>query len=940
MRIDKLRLKNLNSLYGEWEVDFRAREFAQGPIFAITGPTGAGKTTLLDAITLALYGKTARMGGISKGSNEVMTKGEGECFAEVEFSEKGNRYRAYWEQRRARKNPEGALQDSNHELSQIGAGVLASQKFEVQAAMRKLCGMDFERFLRSMLLAQGRFADFLVCGATERSPILEKITGTQIYSNISIAVFERAKRENEKLEAESGIIASAKQLSDAEVSENIEKRKTLNSQIEEYRSKEKQLEGALHKIAERNKLLGNLSLCAAAIEKLSLKIREGDTIRLRFEKLKKALELEPYRLRRDLDGKSLAKTSESLERLKARIVEEKVKSENSADKAAGFSEKLGQFERDAAARLEQVSQARLADVQIESLRSEYKRLDEDFRQNKEKLSERIGRGKSLEGQIEGALAHIKNLQTQIRSLSGEKILAGFRKLLEDAIQDEATTLKAEGYAGERNKLQDGMPCPLCGSTSHPFAKNPPDAAGAKEWRETVEKSAAEADSLGGEGSAEAEYPLQDFSALDKRKLLNHLNEKCMERDNLKRDLEAEKTRISNFETELSENKKAEKELNEAAKILLGKLKTSQEELANAVKKRLQICGAEDLDAERKRIEEELEKNRKIFAGLKEEADKNEKIFGELKSQLELLEENFRIESEQVKNSEETFSDKLAEAGFESDDEFAQVLSAREKIESERIEFERATSELQAKRDLKTSLQNMLEQLKIEDGASEGAISQNLAELRGKISCAMRTSAAVDALLETDARVRADNSARLRRLESLRDTARKWDKMKTLIGSADGKKFRAFAQGVTFGIMLSHANRILARLSPRYLLVKDAKEPLSLSVADNYQAGEKRSVKNLSGGETFMASLALALGFADMSAAGLLVESLFLDEGFGTLDENSLNTAIDTLASIDTSRQIGVISHVEALKERISTRINVEPYAPGRSALSGAGCSKL
>ena len=142
-------------------------------------------------------------------------------------------------------------------------------------------------------------------------------------------------------------------------------------------------------------------------------------------------------------------------------------------------------------------------------------------------------------------------------------------------------------------------------------------------------------------------------------------------------------------------------------------------------------------------------------------------------------------------------------------------------------------------------------------------------------------------------------------------------------------------------MIEHANRQLRRMTDRYLLLRNKEQPLELDVIDGYQAGEVRSTKNLSGGESFIVSLALALGLSQMASKTVRVDSLFLDEGFGTLDEDTLDTALDTLAGLHRDgKLIGVISHVAALKERIGTQIQVTPKTGGRSAVSGPGCSSV
>jgi len=180
-----------------------------------------------------------------------------------------------------------------------------------------------------------------------------------------------------------------------------------------------------------------------------------------------------------------------------------------------------------------------------------------------------------------------------------------------------------------------------------------------------------------------------------------------------------------------------------------------------------------------------------------------------------------------------------------------------------------------------------------------------------------------------------------RIETQKVEYARWESLSNLIGSADGKKYRNFAHGLTFEIMVAHANLQLMKLTDRYLLIRDKDQPLDLNVVDNYQSGEIRSTKNLSGGESFIVSLALALGLSKMASRRVRVDSLFLDEGFGTLDEDTLETALETLASLrQEGKLIGVISHVAALKERISTKIQVEKISGGKSILYGPGCSRI
>ncbi|MGP4952945.1 AAA family ATPase, partial [Psychrobacter sp. T6-1] len=202
MRLIELRLKNLNSLKGEWHIDFADSAFINEGIFAITGQTGAGKTTILDAVCLALYGETPRINSISKSSNEVMTRQTAECFAEVVIDLNGIHYRCRWGQRRAYNKPDGNLQDATHEVAKInladaskGDEILENSIKNTKIKIIELTRMDFQQFTRSILLAQGSFSAFLKAKADERADILEKITGTDIYATISEQVHEKKRFE-------------------------------------------------------------------------------------------------------------------------------------------------------------------------------------------------------------------------------------------------------------------------------------------------------------------------------------------------------------------------------------------------------------------------------------------------------------------------------------------------------------------------------------------------------------------------------------------------------------------------------------------------------------------------------------------------------------------------------------------------------------------------
>jgi DNA repair protein SbcC/Rad50 len=206
MKILSLQFRNLNSLKGEWKIDFTRPPFVDNGLFAITGPTGAGKTTLLDAICLALYHQTPRLGAVSASSNDIMTRGSAECSAEVQFEVRGKAYRAHWSMRRSRGKVDGNLQQALVELADVASGqVLATQIRPKAEMIEQITGLDFSRFTKSMLLSQGEFAAFLNAKENERAELLEELTGTEIYGRISEQVhlhYVQAKQTLADLESQ------------------------------------------------------------------------------------------------------------------------------------------------------------------------------------------------------------------------------------------------------------------------------------------------------------------------------------------------------------------------------------------------------------------------------------------------------------------------------------------------------------------------------------------------------------------------------------------------------------------------------------------------------------------------------------------------------------------------------------------------------------------
>ncbi len=261
-----------------------------------------------------------------------------------------------------------------------------------------------------------------------------------------------------------------------------------------------------------------------------------------------------------------------------------------------------------------------------------------------------------------------------------------------------------------------------------------------------------------------------------------------------------------------------------------------------------------------------------------------------------------------------------------------LLSREEEEQIEQLQQELTRREAEIKRLQKERQAERKELEKQLDGAPDrAAITGKLEAIQGAYDEAQQVQGRVQERLANDAAQRKMAGALTKEIDEKRAEYERWAKLNEIIGSADGKKFRAFAQGLTLEKLSHLANHHLQALNGRYLIRKRVGEELELDIVDTFQANNTRSMRTLSGGERFLVSLALALGLSDLAGRQVQISSLFIDEGFGTLDENSLDLAISTLENLQsTGKTIGVISHVPALKERIGVRIQVHKNSDGFS----------
>jgi exonuclease SbcC len=291
MKLLNLKFKNINSLSGENEINFTNPVFTNDGLFAITGKTGAGKSSILDAISLAFYGKTPRV-DITGSENAVMTRGEKDCYSEIIFEVSGKKWKSSWKQELTRT---GNLKPVNRIIADFNNKIIADQIRACDTKIIEILGLTYEQFTKVIMLAQGSFAAFLQADKNDKGELLEQITGTEIYGEISKKVFERNRTEKEKFDKILIELEAIKILSEEEL-------KALTEEISFFEKNNKQVDEELQKIeTAKNWLadLGNLkNQISEAKQKLPVLEENTKTAKEAFEKSQTVLRVAKEELKK------------------------------------------------------------------------------------------------------------------------------------------------------------------------------------------------------------------------------------------------------------------------------------------------------------------------------------------------------------------------------------------------------------------------------------------------------------------------------------------------------------------------------------------------------------------------------------------------------------------------------------------------------------------
>ncbi len=1225
MRILQVRFKNLNSLVGEWAIDFTDPAYVSSGIFSITGPTGSGKSTLLDAICLALYGRTPRLDSVNKSGNEIMSRQTGECFAEVTFETQKGQFRCCWSQNRSRGKYDGNLQPARHEFADARSGkILDEKKRGVDKQIEEATGLRFDQFTRSMLLAQGSFDTFLKTKDNERAEVLEQITGTEIYSKISKAVQKRHSEERKELDRLKSEQAGILMLS-------AEEERLLQSDLQEKGPQEAEIQKRIEQLSrwlewldgiERHE--GEARRLAQQAEELAIRQKNFEPELERLDCARRALELDNDYARLDSLRQEQTADNKRLEECLKEIPEQEAESERAGQNLESVSTNLAQKKIEQKKTAELTREVREVDLKTreqqkpieQSRNSVYEKKNESkilhdhtekdsrslqaAREDQVDVLKRIGEHAADAGLVEN-LAHIRGQFNRLLSKSEEfqfksdelsaarkretqeryaaeehaaaveiyqnklntaaddlnkrenalqEILVGHdmpywraaraefeergrlldkthlsvssllqnRKSRDDltqkqremfeqeeslkncSLEQEQRKIESEARVqlletqldlvkrirdleAEREHLQEGEPCPLCGATEHPYAAgkvpsldNTRDElkcarrdlkhageilskleietvkAGkdleqiGEKLRELEAKEAAETASIAeGLKALKIEHRQEeDLSPILSQALLENVRnlddadflirtsekvtkeietlrgvlEKAREalvgaqreaqsathkrlsakqdaariekevqnlseqfqtlRDTVLRDVSPygiETLSVDSLDTvldnltarreqwqELQERKATLeqqiatleleiKHRNEQAEALEAILKSEVETLEtltreqDALKKeRRTLFGDRDPDTEEKRLATDVEEAGKQMDAVRQAHVEAQQRLREAKNLAELSRKRIEERSVVLKESEAAFAERLGRHNFDAEVRFLEARLSGEERNALTRKAEGLAAEQTA---LSTRQRDNAEKLQTErqknlTDQSRDALEQEQEASQNALKKLQQEIGALCQQLNDNENHKQVWSDRGEMIAAQQKESERWNALHVLIGDSEGRKFRNFAQGLTFEMLIGHANRQLEKMSDRYLLVRgNAADPLDLNVIDNHQAGEIRTTRNLSGGESFIVSLALALGLSQIASRNVRVDSLFLDEGFGTLDEETLDTALETLAELkQDGKLIGVISHVAALRERITTQIEVTPLYGGRSAISGPGCRRV
>lgn len=912
MKLISLTITNIASIEHA-ELHFDREPLASEPIFLICGPTGAGKTTVLNAICLALYNKVPsllasgatdedRYGVANNHPSQLLRRGTGRGEVELAFEgNDGKRYIAVWEVRRARNKASGAMQPITRRVDVLADGSSLTKVRDIEEIIKRTVGLTYDQFVRTTLLAQGQFSSFIKAKEGEKADILEKLTGTELYARIGCRVFELARRASADVDLMRARIEGVSLLSSEEQNSMRERIGMLEKTILERTGEIARIEQNVQWLRRDDSLRGSLRSNADMLDAIRKDVSSAETIdearkidlwdatvdiRHMMEELRKA-DAEVKDIKTELDRLGARDAIFTAEEEASKAVEAQKCEVEKQDAAAG------KYDMDALAKM-------LMDVSNEQSRLSQ---DEISVQNWIRVASEVSRfdneRKECSRQIDEAKAALSKMQ-------------GCRPAAEQQLKEWTSIRSARLDLNShiiqlRERFSEAGECPLCGAK---VASLHDDA--------TLDCAMQAVQS-------EYEAAVKRLDALDRDIMSLSTKIKMFERAQREASsgLDTRKEALEKIVSELNKHNVDPEE--EGITERLSMLKTEAKERAGAVSEKI---------SEAKSCLENLRRSQVLLASLQE------------KKELAMLAaRKFASLSGKLENAVLAMTRKAAEidAWFESGEIERMQVDAIASISTEEISVFRQRRQVLADRLSRAegAVKAVSEQIEahasIRPDISADENIETLTSRKEELEKTRDTEITEKASLETriaensrNELLVAESKERLAEMCRIRDN---WALLDKSFGGSDGKRFRNMAQSYVLRVLLQKSNQYMSRLLPRYRL--DCEDSsLTINVIDSFQNDSVRAVGLLSGGESFIVSLALALGLSAIAKDKIDVDTLFIDEGFGSLDRDTLDIVLDALDRLYQigGRRIGLISHVESMMERIPVRIEVSHISPSSSSV--------
>lgn len=917
MRPIYLRMSAFGPYAGNTEINMD--ELGKQGLYLITGDTGAGKTTIFDAICFALYGEASGANRDPGMLRSKYAKDETPTEVELVFVHCGKEYtvRRNPDYMRIAKRGEGLKKQLANAELRMPDGTVITKVRNVKDAIEELLGVNKDQFSQIAMLAQGDFLKLLLADTKTRINIFREIFKTQNYTSLQI-----------RLDNEQKAVAKQVELSRRSISEHIagiqaDKDDVLSLEVEKAVSGNMTMEDTIELLDKlidqdaklKKDLKDKIDSLNNELELINKNIGAAETLETAKKELKKAEEeLSVAKPRLEILRESFENAEKNLKN-KSDLIKDSAKIEK---ELAGYDEidkqnnEISELERGNKKRLAEISELEEAlnkkQRSLEGLKAEQRSI-KDTGAELEKLNadiKELNARREAVDKIGRSLAEYFNDRKELTKLQDDYKTKDetFNKLnrqyeaMDQAFRDGQAGILAA-------KLKEGEMCPVCGSTSHPklahLAVNVPSEKELDEAKVKAEKARQERDNSAGEAGAKKSVLEAKETGL-KEQTCRLLNETEIEKayDNIDSVIEI----LDSDKNYLDEAIRKANRNNERKKQLEGLIPA---------------------------MEEEVKADGSRLADLKGMNAADVSALSEKKANLKKLLERLSYPSK--KEAEETKAklDEKAEA----------IQKEYDKANSDLQELNKTILGLEAKID---SQKRTIENSKTIDLEAERRNKENLEAKREEYSISDRT---INTRFETNSRIKKNI---IEKSKDVEDVERKLQWMsalsKTANGDLNGKDkimLETYIQMTYFDRIINKANlRLMTMSAGQYELVrlKDAVDGrsqvgLDLGVIDHYN-GTERSVRTLSGGESFMAALSLALGLSDevqSSAGGIQIDTMFVDEGFGSLDPEALNQAYSALAGLtDGNRLVGIISHVEDLKGRIDKQVVVTKNKSGGSSV--------